>query len=209
MNTAQSKQFIVNSQHALNHLFNAIDDYNKVLSAAQEEVERIESAQETLSNLFMYRDQWSANANHHYAIYVERMKLLSAQKQLTAIDTSVRLDSALESIGATVESMSSLAGAILQIAKQVLALRHNGKPAKISPRNIGNQGIIEVIWEGRNHAMHWDEGAPRAKVKTMLDGLKNDLGIDIETGKNNCLSILGALGWSSTEAVVHDLESLI
>lgn len=209
MNTAQSKQFIVNSRHALNHLFDAIIDYNKVLSAVQEEIESVESAQETLSNLFMYRDQWSANANHHYAIYVERMRLLSVQKQLAAIDTSVRLDSALESIGATVESMSSLAGAILQIAKQVLALRHNGKPANISPRYIGNQGIIEVIWEGRNHAMHWDEGAPREKVKTMLYGLKNDLGIDIEAGKNNCLSILGALNWSSTDAVVHDLESLI
>ncbi len=206
MNTEQTQNFIENSRYALDHLFDAIDEYNKVLVIAQKEVEEIEGSQKMLSDLFMYRDQWSVNANHHYAQYVERMKHLEQQKQ---DDISVKLDNALASIGATVDSMSSLAGAVLQIAKQVFSLRHTGKPRISTARDIGNQSVVEVVWEGRNHAMHWDEGAPKARVQVMLDGLSNDLDMNIVIGNNNCLSILGALEWFSTEAVVKDLNALI
>lgn len=209
MDAQQVKQFIQNSRHALDHLFIAIDEYNKVLVQAQEEVEEIESAQANLSELFMYRDQWSVNANYHYAQYMERMKQLEQQKKTAIQELSVKLANALASIGASVDSMSSLAGSILQIAKQVLSLRHGGKPVIQSARNIGSQSITEVIWEGRNHAMHWDEGAPRARVQAMLSSLRSDLGINVVAGCNNCLSILGALGWSSTEAVVNDLNNLV
>jgi len=209
MDAIQAQQFIKNSKHALDHLFLAIDEYNTILNLAQEQVEKIEFSQIALSDLFMYRDQWSDNANFYYAQYVERMKGLRFQHETASNELPQKLESALASIGATVGSMSSLAGAILQIAKQILSLRHEGKPIIDSPRYIGSQGIIEVVWEGRNHAMHWDEGAPRKPVKEMLDNLSNDLGINIEVGNNNCLSILGALNWSSSDAVIADLNTLV
>lgn len=209
MDKAQTQQFIENSRHALNHLFDAISEYNNVLVAAQKDVEEIENSQKALSDLFMYRDQWSVNANYHYAQYIARMAHLNTQKQKAAKDLDVKLNNALSSIGATVDSMSSLAGSVLQIAKQVLSLRHGGKPTIPTSRTIGSQSIIEIIWEGRNHAMHWDEGAPRARVQTMLITLHADLGLNIVIGYNNCMSILGALGWNSTDAVVGDLYALI
>jgi hypothetical protein len=209
MDTDQTKQFINNSKHAMNHLFSAIDEYNKVWVLAQKEVEEIESSQKRLGEIFMYSDQWSVNANHHHAQYIERMKHLDNRKKIASSDISLNLTKALDDIGATEDSMSCLAGAILQVAKQVLSLRHSGKPTIPDTRHIGNQSIIEVIWEGRNHAMHWDEGAPRPRVQTMLNSLSSDLGTNIVIGNNNCLSILHALGWSSTEAVINDLETLI
>ncbi len=209
MDTIETKEFIENSRHALEHLFNAIDAYNKVLVSAQKEVEDIEGSKRMLSDLFMYRDQWSPNANHYYIQYMDRMKHLDEKQKETKRDLPSRLAKALASIGATIESISSLAGAILQIAKQTLSLRHSGKPNVPTARAIGSQSIIEVIWEGRNHAMHWDESAPRPKVQTMLVSLTNDFGVTIEVGRNNCLSILGVLGWTSTEAVINDLHALI
>ena len=209
MDTSQTQQFIENSRHALDHLFKAIDEYNKVLVSSQQEVEEIEHSKKILTDLFNYRDQWSVNANHHYIQYMERMKQLEGKQEEAKKDITERLNNALASIGASVESMSSLAGSILQIAKQVLSLRHSGKPKLTSAKNVGSQSIVEVIWEGRNHAMHWDEGAPRAPVRIMLDNLAKDLGITIEIGNNNCLSILGALEWSSTDAVIKDLSELI
>lgn len=209
MNTEETKEFIGKSHHALNYLFNAIDEYNNVLESAQQDVEAIEASKQALSDLFMYRDQWSPNANHYYVQYMQRIKQLDEKQKEAATGLASRLEKALGSIGATVESMSSLAGAILQIAKQVLSLRYSGKPNILAARDIGSQKIIEVIWEGRNHAMHWDEGAPNKKVQGMLDALSKDLGITIEVGRNNCLSILGALNWSSAEAVVNDLHALI
>ena len=209
MDKPQTQQFIENSRHALNHLFDAIGEYYNVLVASQKDVEEIENSQKALSDLFLYRDQWSVNANYHYAQYMERMSHLNTQKQEATNDLDIRLNNALSSIGATVDSMSSLAGSVLQIAKQVLSLRHEGKPNIPASRTIGTQSIIEVIWEGRNHAMHWDEGAPRARVQNMLNALHTDLGLTIVVGNNNCLSILGALGWNSTDSVIRDLNALI
>ena len=131
------------------------------------------------------------------------------QKEVAENDSEERLRNALASIGTTDESMSSFAGGVLQIAKQVLSMRSSGKPVHISgARNIGSQSIIEVIWEGRNHAMHWDEGVPHRKVKDMLDTLSSDLKITIVISRNNCLSILGALGWKSADDMVADLKEL-
>ena len=205
----QAEEFIENSRPAIEHLFAAIDEYNKVIEKAQITVEEIEDTERFLSDLFMYRDQWSPNANYYHAQYMRRMEELGKQKAEAQEDDSVRLEKAIFSIGTTVESMSSLAGAVLQIGKQALSMRHAGKPNLPAARTIGTQNIIEVIWEGRNHAMHWDEDSPRQRVRDMLNTLANDLGITIEEGKNNCLSVLGVLGWKKTDDVISDLKVLV
>ncbi len=205
----QAEEFIENSRPAIEHLFGALDEYNKVLEMAQITVEEIESSQQLLSDLFMYRDQWSPNANHHYAQYMMRMKELEKQKTAARNEDARKLEKALFNIGSTVESMSGLAGAVLQIGKQALSIRYAGKPNLPATRTIGTQNIVEVVWEGRNHAMHWDEGAPRERVRKMLNALAADLKITIEVGKNNCLSILGALQWKKPEDVISDLKALV
>jgi len=205
----QAKEFIENSFPAISHLFGALGEYNKVLEKAQVTVEEIENSKQFLSDLFMYRDQWSPNANYHYAQYIKRIEELEKQKVAAQESDAKKLEKALFNIGSTVESMSGLAGAVLQIGKQALSIRHAGKPNLPTARTIGTQNIVEVVWEGRNHAMHWDEGAPRERVKNMLNALSTDLNITIEAGKNNCLSIIGALGWKKPEDVVSDLKALV
>ena len=200
----QTEEFIENSRHAIEHLFDALDDYNSVRIRAQETIEEIEHSKQILSGLFMYRDQWSPNANHYHAQYVERIKDLNKGQQEAKKDFDQRLEIALESIDVSVESMSCLAGAVLQIAKQVLSLRYSSKPKISGARNIGSQSIIDVIWEGRNHAMHWEED-PRQKVTDMLKALS----IKPEPGKNYCLSILDALCWKSPDDMIADLKKLI
>ncbi|MDX8406939.1 MAG: hypothetical protein R8L58_00990 [Mariprofundaceae bacterium] len=205
----QAEEFIENSLPAIEHLFGALSAYNKVLEKAQATVEEIDRSKQFLSDLFMYRDQWSPNANHHYAQYMMRIEELEQQKIEAQENDSEKLEKALFNIGSTVESMSGLAGAVLQIGKQSLSLRHSGKPCLPSARTIGTQNIVEVVWEGRNHAMHWDEGAPSNRVENMLNALESDLKITIERGKNNCLSILGALEWKTPEDVISDLKALV
>ena len=205
----QAQEFIENSRPAIEHLFSALGDYYNVLKRAQTTAEEIEGSKQLLSDLFMYRDQWSPDANHHYAQYIKRLEELEKQNAETKANDTERLEEALFNIGATVESMSILAGTVLQIAKQALSIRYGGKPDLPTARTIGTQSIVEVVWEGRNHAMHWDEGAPREHVRAMLNSLADDLNITIEVGKNNCLSILGALQWKTPEAVISDLKALV
>jgi membrane-associated HD superfamily phosphohydrolase len=205
----QAEEFLENSRPAIEHIFGALSSYNEVLEKAQTTVEEIERSKQFLSDLFMYRDQWSPNANHHYEQYMMRIEELEKQKKEKQENDDNQLESALLNIGSSVESMSGLAGTILQIGKQSLSLRHSGKPNLPGARIIGTQNIVEVVWEGRNHAMHWEEGAPRERVRNMLNSLATDLNITIENDKNNCLSILGALGWKTPENVISDLKALV
>ncbi len=204
-----AEEFIEKSRPAIEHLFDALSAYHNILEEAQATVEKIERSKQFLSDLFMYRDQWSHNANYHYVQYVKRMEELEKQKKEAQENDSEKLEKALFDIGSTVESMSILAGAVLQIGKQSLSLRYSGKPNLPSARTIGRQSIVDVVWEGRNHAMHWDEGTPRDRVTNMLDALEVDLGVTIVNGENNCLSILGVLGWKKPEDVIADLKVLV
>lgn len=205
----QAEEFIENSRPAIEHLFRALSAYKKALEKAQTTVEEIESSKQYLTDLYTYRDQWSSNANHHYAQYMMRIEELEKNKKEAQEDDDKRLKNALSNIGSTFESMSSLAGTVLQIGKQSLSIRHSGKPNIQNARGISSQNIVEVIWEGRNHAMHWDEADPKPKVRNMLNTLAGDLNITIEIGKNNCLSILGALGWKTADNVIADLNALV
>jgi hypothetical protein len=193
----------------MNHLFDAIDGYNHLLESARRTVEDIELSRRALSGHFVHIDQWSPNANHLYVQYRKRMKALDEGREEAEDEFKERLENALASIDATVDSISSLAGAVLQIGKQILSLRYAGKPNIGGARRIGSQSIVEVIWEGRNHAMHWEEGTPRQRVKDMLNALSSDLGIAIDFGQNNSLVILEALGWKTASDFIADLMDLI
>jgi hypothetical protein len=76
-------------------------------------------------------------------------------------------------------------------------------------KQFGSQYITEVIWEGRNHALHWEEGESKQPVKTMLQHLKADLGVNIRDNQNNSLEIIDVLGWGNADAVVSDLKKLV
>ena len=57
----------------------------------------------------------------------------------------VRLYHALERLESTVESMASLAGAVLQIPKQALALKYKAKPSFMDSRPHGNLKRLESL----------------------------------------------------------------
>jgi AbiV family abortive infection protein len=117
----------------------------------------------------------------------------------------------IASINATQEAVDIAAGAVLQIAKQSLSFRFGDKkPADThNTRKIGTQSIIDVIWQGRNHALHWEESEPRKAARTMLEQLKKDCGLDIHFDKNNALAIVNELGWTKVPNVIADLRAII
>jgi hypothetical protein len=116
----------------------------------------------------------------------------------------------IASINATREAVEIAAGAVLQLAKQSLSFRFGKKPADTpNTRKIGTQSIIDVIWQGRNNALHWEESKPHDKVRTMLKQLKKDTGLDIRFNKNNALAIVNELGWTKVDNVILDLRAII
>mgnify|MGYP001130195194 CR=1 FL=1 len=158
----ETQRFIDESQHAIEHIYEALNLYNTILVKAQKSVEDIKDTKKKLSDLFMYRDQWSPDANHLYALYMSRLESLTKrEKRIHGKGFEERLSTELANINSSVASMSSLAGTILQLAKQVLSVRFEGPLTIPSARKIGSQSIVDIIWEGRNHSMHLLEAEPR------------------------------------------------
>ena len=64
---------------------------------------------------------------------------------------------------------------------------------------LGSEPIAEVIWEGRNHAMHWEEGRKGTPAHSMLLTLQADGLASVLPNENNSLAILDSLGWTSAD----------
>lgn len=204
MDTTATSDYLESSLPALKHLFEALEDYNRFLAQANKEIEKLNSLKTKLNVQFESEDQWSDNANFYFRQLSQRTKHLDHLPDLES-----RLRPALYGVGATLESMACLAGAILQIAKTILSLHHAGKPIIASVKQVGSQSIVDVIWEGRNHAMHWEEVTPGPKVQAMFKALKVDFELEYRSNTNHCLEILQCLGWTSSNVVANDLKGLI
>jgi hypothetical protein len=63
-------------------------------------------------------------------------------------------------------SRNSIASALLQIAKQGLSTVHGGLTSVPNGRDINGVDLKDVVWQGRNQAMHWEEGKPHPAVVT-------------------------------------------
>jgi hypothetical protein len=103
-------------------------------------------------------------------------------------------------------SRSVLAGAILQLGKQGISAVH-GRDRDNAPTGdaVGGQCERDVIWEGRNQAMHWEEGSLSKRVRDCFDQLERDFGphfdnYDREPKAPEVLSVLGWGTWPDVEA---------
>lgn len=62
------------------------------------------------------------------------------------------------SIAVKEESIKALAGALLQIAKQGISTVHGKLNNCVDGRTIKNEPIKNIVWQGRNQSMHYEEG---------------------------------------------------
>lgn len=124
------------------------------------------------------------------------------------------LQAAVESLGASVEahrfSVNALAAAVIQVAKQGLAIVHRGKPDPAGRMIGSSQRLSEVIWQARNQALHWEEQSFRPALTkcftTLAAEVNQDFG-DFLT-RNLALDVITMLGWRTFEDFERDLLSL-
>lgn len=109
-----------------------------------------------------------------------------------------------------IPSTSILCGALLQIAKQGLSTVYGAKSNVPAGRALGATTLREVIWEGRNQAMHFEEGNPNPSLVTCFQALEPGYGprFSINSGKNLSLYVVDALGWYALPAYEADMTSL-
>ena len=115
-----------------------------------------------------------------------------------------------ERLAAREFSYSSLAGTLLQYAKQGLSASF-GKPANWpNGRLVSSQDLKTIILESRNQSEHWEEGNPFPKVEQCFNTLAAEKGPEFAQykTKNLAFEIVSMLGWRSYADFKNDLLSM-
>lgn len=120
------------------------------------------------------------------------------------------VESLEEAVGVNEFSVQALAGAMLQYAKQGLSIVHGGLNRAPTGRAIGSQGLKDLVWRGRNQALHWEEGRPHPSVVACFDALIADIGAQFThyRTRNLAFEVIELLGWRKWEDFEADMLTL-
>jgi hypothetical protein len=109
-------------------------------------------------------------------------------------------------------SIGALSGNILQYAKQGISLKY-GKYGAGCPqgRIIAGQKLKDIIWQGRNQALHWEEGAFKDPVVQCFQNLANnsDPVFNDYTKRNMAFDVVTLLGWKTFDDFSSDMKLVI
>ncbi len=96
-------------------------------------------------------------------------------------------------------AIASLSGSLLQMAKQGISIIHSGLANCPDGRLIGTQNLKQIIWQGRNQAIHFEEGNFNQAVITCFDTLTNEIDTKFNRFRiaNLAFDIVELLNWKS------------
>jgi hypothetical protein len=185
------------------------------------EIDRVASEIERLRQEAQARRQ-SAEQNESYAADAYRNPDLDDEglgrlAQTMAMDErweAKQLDEQAKGLEAGLaarqEAESALACALLQIAKQGISLAHGGRANCPPGRDISGISLRDIVWQGRNQAMHFDEGGltqPVLAVCKQLEAAGHKPFADPHV-KSLAVEVVKVLGWTSWTKIEADLKSL-
>jgi hypothetical protein len=106
-------------------------------------------------------------------------------------------------------SRSSLSASLLQFGKQGISIVHGKLDAAPAGRQVNGVQLKDVIWQGRNHALHWEDHNPHKPVKDCFETLeKADATFGDYLKRNLAFEIVQLLGWRDWETFERDMLSL-
>lgn len=116
------------------------------------------------------------------------------------------------SIGTKQFAIQAICGALLQIAKQGISLVHGNLAATPPGRNVGDEPLKDIIWQGRNQALHYEDGNFSSAVVTLFAQLEKTCGREFALAnhvrQSRAKQIVHLLGWIDHKVFDNDLRSL-
>jgi hypothetical protein len=107
-------------------------------------------------------------------------------------------------------STGAQSGSLLQYGKQGISIVYGDLNAAPPGRAVGSQALRDVVWQARNHALHWEDGSPRRLVEVCFDTLARDFGPQFSEYRTRTLAfdVVELLGWRSFEEFKKDMLTL-
>jgi hypothetical protein len=125
---------------------------------------------------------------------------------------SAEVETAIERVAAHEFSVSALCGNLLQYGKQGLSLQF-GKHKHGCPegRLVGGVPLHEVIWQGRNQALHWEDGTFTNAVTKCFEQLAANLDPVFAQYKQRSMAyeVISHLGWRTADDFMRDMRLFI
>jgi hypothetical protein len=107
-------------------------------------------------------------------------------------------------------AVNSLCGSLLQFAKQGISVAHGGLGKCPNGRNVSGEHLKQVIWQGRNQSIHWEEGNPNQYVQALFEALKTNVHAKFGDYRiRNCaFDIIELLNWRTLDDFNNDMNLL-
>jgi hypothetical protein len=190
--------FLRESKPLIETLLTTIAREGNAVAEAEAKVKSAEQKADCYAQIFesaeLSEDYAPSSLNHHHG------QMAEAYGELQLVRTTHKL------------SLALAAASLLQVAKQALSFAA-GKPCECAPgRVFGATNLRDVIVEGRNQALHFEENAPRKGVTAVFAALEQGFGprFRLQLAQPECLApeVVELLGWRSFDDVKKDLMSL-
>jgi hypothetical protein len=212
---AEGREFVNATEYAIKQFFEVISLRHKAKAEIAERCEELKKHIESEMQSVLTADKNLRHPENNYLEYARRVEYPTHHLLNLALAGGSAHEAAyrdkLAFSDATHAAIEVAAGAVLQVGKQALSFRYGSKTclSVLHSRCIGSQSVLDIVWEGRNHAMHWEEVEPKPAVEKMLAALQADRGAAIRPGVSNAVVILDCLGWRDAQTTVAELLTLM
>lgn len=202
-------QYLADSALAARGIFSLIGDDEVVLLAKQHELESA-AMRRASAQAILHLGAPTTGFGEVSTPYFEK-KVRDARREISQLrDNTAVLEAA---ILAKETSAQALAAAILQIAKQGIAIVRGNLTACPPGPLIGRELLKNVIWQARNQSMHWEENSYRPAVMKCFANLRLDFGgeYQLPSSSPKCIAkqILHLIGWTDYASYENDIVSLL
>ncbi len=201
-------QYLIDTDYAVRKLI-------EIITAEEIEITRIQllSEEKKPKLEFLYKRFRDSEWNDDVEIKQQSnfVDWAMEQKEFTDLQEEIML---LESSNNTKkDSIGALCGALLQIAKQGISKVYGNLVKCPDGRIIGTEKLKNVIWQGRNQSLHYEEGSFKEPVQNCFANLTISSGdqfsLTLYPQENLAHSIIKIIGWKEYLKYIADMQSLL
>ncbi|MBD2563132.1 MULTISPECIES: hypothetical protein [Nostoc] len=207
-------QYLINTKYAASNIIDLIMHDERYLEKAEGRKRQIDEELKLSYERFyagdMSDDISPMQVQYEYVQLMKYAERLSEQEK----HLIVQMECLKNLIDAKLFAVSSLCGALLQIAKQGISIVHRGLGNCPDGRGIGNEVLKNIIWQARNQSIHYEEGSFRPPVQQCFQNLEayfgNEFSLSLHPNENFAQKIvINILGWNDYQVYEYDMISIL
>lgn len=203
-------QYLIDTEFAVQSLFDLVTYELKMITTLEVDLRKYqERANSIMCDAYYVTDQDfdDLETPAMYAIRHGYVTRLSAVQELQ--NKIMKLEA---SYHAKESSIRVLYSSILQIAKQGISIVHGKNIPTIIIEPRSKESIHNIIWQGRNQSMHYEEAKYKEPLISCFTNLQKAFGTDLDLKKGDNKAkflVVDVLGWNTYSNYLTTMKKLL